>query len=667
MGFLSENERQTLAAICDTLVPELRPGTADAESAAIMAYSPARYGLAEAMEEALARVTDAESQQQLRMLLRAFDVPLVNSLTGGEWGAFRKLPLAQREAILRDWANSRLFLRRTAFQSLKRLALFLAYANPSDGQPHPVWDYISYKGPHSGSPETARTITPYEIGEGSVLLTDVLIIGSGAGGGVVAGELSAAGYEVIVVEKGGYHAEADFDGDELRANQNLYERNGALTSADTSMMVLAGSTLGGGTTINWSASFQLPHNVREEWERDYGFSGITGPEFQHSLDAVSQRLGVNCDESYPNPNNAVLERGCQALGFQVEVIPRNVKGCEDCGYCGFGCAFGAKQGTLKTYLQDAYECGAHIIVRANVRRIMHEHGQVKGAVMEVPQADGRIRLVTVRANVVVVAAGSIHTPALLQRSGLTNPHIGGDLRLHPVTAVFSTFSEPVMTWQGVPMARVSKQFADLDGHGYGVLLETAPTHPGLFGSALPWTSGRQHKKLMARVHHIANLLCITRDRYGGRVTIDRFGEPVLHYTLDPYDRQHMMRGVIEALRVHRAAGAEMIYGPHNDVIAFDNRQNGHASDARFTNFLHNVRQRGLAPNAFPMFSAHQMASCKIGGSPEQGALKPTGESWEVENLYVADASVFPTASGVNPMMTVMGLAHYIAQQIKAAT
>ena len=209
------------------------------------------------------------------------------------------------------------------------------------------------------------------------------------------------------------------------------------------------------------------------------------------------------------------------------------------------------------------------------------------------------------------------------------------------------------------MSRYSRQFADLDGRGYGVYLETAPAHPGLSASSLPWTSARNHKQLVSRIHHMANVIVLTRDYHSGRVIVDRKGIPHLDYRVHPYDLAHLQKGLVEALRVHHAAGAKTVYTGHNAQYSYSRGQNG-----SFDAFIRRVENAGLHPNAYALFSAHQMSSCRIGGSPEIGAIDPTGESYEVKNLFVADGSVLPTATGVNPMISIMGTAHYIAQQIK---
>lgn len=659
--FLTSRERRALTAICDTLVPNLVPElNTESASAAVARYNPVQGDLVDRVEAALLSVADADTQRELKLLLIAFETSMFNGVVNGSWDAFSQMPLAKREDILRTWANSRFFTQRKAFQAFKRLVLFIAYSNPlQDDEKHPIWDAIQYSGPPGGG-DAPRTIEPLQITESTTLETDVLIIGSGAGGGVVAGELSQAGLDVIVAEKGGYHAEQDFEGNEMKASETLYEKHAALTTADTSLMILAGSTLGGGTTVNWNASFVLPEMVRQEWADGYGFTDALSDDYDRSFDIVWRRMNINSDESQLNANNGKFVKGCQALGLDVEVIPRNVKGCEDCGFCNYGCSFGAKQGTLKTYLQDAHDCGARIVVQANVRRVLHQGGRVTGAIMTVRDADGNKHEVNVKAKAVVVSAGSLHSPAILMRSGLQNPHIGANLHLHPTTPIFSFFDDPIHTWRGVPMSRVVKQYSNLDGKGYGFVLEVAPAHPGLMAATLPWVGAVNHKALVSRMSYLANVITIVRDTHGGQVKLSKSGEPLYHYALHPYDRKHLQRGIIEALKVHQAAGALELYAPHNRVMRYDNRNGGD-----FVAYLRDVEALGLEPNAFPLFSAHQMSTCRIGGNAQQGAVKPSGETYEVENLFVADASVLPTATGVNPMVTIMATAHYIAQHIKA--
>jgi choline dehydrogenase-like flavoprotein len=655
MAFLTDTERRALRAIAQTLTAPADGGL----PAPLAAFDPINdTNLLAEVETAVEFATDDAAKRELKLLLNAFEQGWFQRLFGAEAQPFSQMSQAQREAVLRSWALSRLGVRRKAFQAFKRITLFLAYGNPPQGA-HPVWSVIHYPGAVNHAAGAERPSLPlFEVTGETTLTADVLVIGSGAGGGVAAAELAAAGHDVLVVEKGEYYTDAQLTGNEVQSTQTMFEKKGALTTKDTTMMILAGATLGGGTTVNWSGSLRTPDNVLEEWARDYGFEGAITPEYQASMDAVSRRVNVNTDECALNPNTAVLVKGAEALGYPVEVIPRNVKGCEDCGYCGYGCSFGAKQGTLRTFLPDAAAHGARIIARAEVRCITHERGAATGALLHVTDRQGRTHAVTVKAKAVVVAAGTINTPAILRRSGLTHYNIGANVRLHPTTVVFSVFDEPVRTWQGASLTRVVKKFNNLDGKGYGVVIETAPAHPGLTASVLPWRSAAEHKRLVSQMEHIANLIVITRDYYGGRVSIDRHGQPMVEYALHPYDRAHMQKGVLEALKIHHAAGARAIFSPHNDQTCY------RVGEGRFDDFLKYVESKGLAPSDFPLFCAHQMSSCRIAASPKIGATRPDGQLWELKNCFIVDGSALPTATGVNPMLSILTLAHYLSQGIK---
>lgn len=652
MLFLSAGQKNTLGRVADTLVPCLEAQAGEDER--LFGLRASDLNIGDLTEAKLAAVAASEKLRDIRRFLTLLENPLANFLLAGQWGRFSAMNLDERTAVLCSWGNSRFALRRRAFQSLKRVVLFLFYATMPDNNPNPTWPIFSYAELSEPAINIPRTIEPLTICEPTLLETAVLIIGSGAGGSVVAAELAATGFDVIVVEKGGYLAEMDYTRQEVAGYHTLYENEGALVTAEGSMSVLAGSTLGGGTAVNWMTSLLPPADVLAEWAV-CGFHAAASAEFHASLQAVMARMRVNTHESHANRQNALLAHGAQALGYQVDVIPRNSDGCVDCTYCNYGCIYGAKQSALKTYLQDAYDRGARIVVQAHADRILQHNGRATGAELTVVHQGQRHRL-TIKAEVVVAAAGAIHTPALLQRSGLKNRHIGRHLHLHPVTQTWGIYDEPVYSWQGAPQTRLVQDFANLDGRGYGFRLETSPGHPGSSASSLPWQSGRQHKRLVQQLHHIANHIVLTRDYHGGQVQLDRRGQPVLKYRLHPYDAAHLWQGMIASFKIHRAAGARCLIAPHNLCVTW---QPGDDFDA----FLERVRRLGFPPNGYGLFSAHQMSTCRMAAGPAQGALKPTGETYEVANLWVADGSVFPTAVGVNPMLTIMGVAHYIAGQI----
>ncbi len=642
-----------LRLICDTLAPALAVEQPDPYH--LYARPASALNVPKRLAEILHHVAP-ERVDQIKWVLDLLAQPFANALLGGDGRSFLEMDLNGRTALLRAWADSRFDLMRRVFMTFKRLTLLLFYADADADGENPNWEALGYPKP-AAPPSLPKPIQPLVFSEDTTLSTDVVIVGSGAGGGVLAAELSAVGRDVIVLEKGGYHAEADFDGYEVRSQARMFEKGGFMVSEDLSMMILAGSTLGGGTTVNWAAALRTPEHVLEEWAQDYGVD-FTDGTFQSALDAVSARIHVTEAESEANARNAVLVRGAQALGYAVKPIPRNVKGCADCGACGFGCAQGAKQGTLKTYLQDACQNNARIAVGVQVDRILIEHGAAVGVEGTAQTADGRRVQLTVKARAVVVAAGALHTPALLLRSGLTNAHIGRNLHLHPSTGAFGFYPEPINGWSGVMMSHYIPHFSNLDGQGYGVAIESAPGHPGLAAVAMPWQDGLQHKQAMARYADLANILIIARDRDSGSVRLKKDGSPAIFYKLSAYDRVHLLRGVIEALRIHYAAGADWFAAPHHRVPMY------RRDEGDFETWLAAVESAGLPSNSFILGSAHQMSSCRMAANPARGAVAPNGETFEVENLFVADASALPTASGVNPMLTIMALAHIVAQRIK---
>ncbi len=218
MAFLTPRERRALQSICETLIPVLD----HLENKPILArYQPTT--LIEQLEEAYEKAIDEDSRRELKLLLSAFEFGLFNALFGGKWQPLSEMPIPDREHVLRSWADSRLFLRRKAFQGFKRLALFLGYSNPLAGE-HPAWSEMGYSGLPNTQGDTTRHIHPLSTQENDVLTTDVLVVGSGAGGGVVAGELSASGLSVLIAEKGNSFTDAEFDGNERKANETLYEK-----------------------------------------------------------------------------------------------------------------------------------------------------------------------------------------------------------------------------------------------------------------------------------------------------------------------------------------------------------------------------------------------------------------------------------------------------------
>ena len=663
-GWLTPGEFSILETVCDTLLPSLEPPAGSSEVVAAYYRRSARdLNVAQLVAETLS-LENEQAKAQFRQLLGLLSNAVAGMMLAGSPRPFKTLPQEKREKYLTAMANSPVGQLRQGYQAIKRLATFIYFSVPNPEGVNPNWDVLDYTAPAPPPTDAPQPIKPLRITEDTTLEADAVIIGSGAGGGVVAGELAMAGKSVIVLEKGGYNNESNFTLQEAQATPELYLKRGTLTTKDLGVIVLAGSTLGGGTTINWMTSLRTPPDVLEEWEQRSGLRGhFTGSQLQESFDAVEKRINVNTENSTHNRQNQLLADGCEALGYQVGVIPRNAINCQQrCGTCGFGCRYGAKQSTMKTYLQDAYDHGARIIVHCSADKVLIESGRAVGVEAHVTGGEKTYK-VTVRAKAVIVAAGSIHSPAVLIRSGLENRHIGRHLYLHPVSTITGIYPEKVYPWQGVMQSAYSREYAHLDGN-YGYVLEVPPVHPGLIGLSTPWYSAREYREQLAQAANFATIIVLTRDKGEGTVTVDRDGEPVIDYVVSAYDRKHLLHGLRQAARVHFAAGANAINSLHNKRTRLDRPENGMVSEQQFREFDRQLERHGMAVNSIMMFTAHQMGTCRMGADHTTSVTNEHGEVHGVKNLFVCDGSLFPAPSGVNPMLSIMGLAHRVSQYIK---
>ena len=646
---LNARQRRALEDICNAFCPsgEGLP-------------SAAELGVPAAIAEAVAKNPRASERRQLAALLAAWNSPALGPLGGVGFKSFGELPERDRERALRAWGDSRLPQRRAVFQALRKAALLFYYMLPGPGGArNPAWDAIGYDGPlgpFEGAP--AKALTTTEPGPDGRLECDVVIVGSGAGGGAAAGVLAGAGLDVIVVEAGDYYDDRDFEGAELGAVTRFYMAAPTATH-DQSVGLLAGSCLGGGTVVNYTTSFRTPDEVRAEWAAQ-GVAAFRTEAYTESLDAVCDRLGVNQEYNDPSTRDQKLRAGCTALGWHIDAMPRGVRNCamgKECGYCGLGCRVGAKQSVVKTWLADANGSGTRLVVNTKIERVLVEAGAARGIAGRT--AGGRP--LTIRSRAVIVACGAIHTPALLRRSGLQNPNIGKHLRLHPATAVFGIFDEELKPWEGVMQALYSDQHRDLH-EGYGLKYETAANHPHIFVPFSPWRGGRDHYALMQAMSHSTPIGVLLRDRDGGEVRVGRDGEPVVRYKLSPFDTAHLRTGIDGAAQILEAAGARRIFSSHAKWVSYDPGRGNGAGRARF---MTDADAAGYGAAQVMLGSFHIMGSARMGGSPATAACDPTGQTWDVRDLYVMDGLSFPTASGVNPQISIQAIAHMSARGLAA--
>lgn len=623
----------TLAAVCDTFVP----ATDGLPSASTL-------GVPERIQAEIAALRRPSLSGGMDQLLDALDSPLANLALALRPIRFRDLSAPEREAYLLGWAASPIDRKRRAFQVVKRLTLLYAYG--ADGSPY--WQLAGYAPPQLDPPAPAVALRVRTPRSGEVFDTEACVIGSGAGGAVAAARLAAAGKRVVILERARLRTEEEFDGRELAGFATLFLDRGLASTADRAITLLAGSAVGGGTVVNWNTSLRLPPGVREEWRA----SGIDAAELDPHYDAVEARIDVDADESARNGPNSALERGLRALGIPCETIRRNTRGCGDCGHCTYGCRRGAKRSTMRTYLEDACRDGAELLHESEARRIVLSRGRVSEVVVRVPGGEA-----TIRAPLVALAGGSILSPALLLRSGIAVDRAGRGLRLHPFAVVAGLYDEDMLPWSGVPQSVVTHAFTGPDGAG-GFRVEAGPALPGTIASAVTWWGAGHHRRIMSEARRFAPFGGFVRDRAPGRIKVDREGEPVIAYSVGPAERVELVHAQRQMARIHAAAGARRILTLHTPPLDLER-----GGDERA--FAAELERRGIEPNRVTLLSAHQMATCPIGRSPRDSVADPDGQVWGARGVYVTDASAFPNASGVNPMLTVMALAGRTAERMLA--
>ncbi|MGD8867828.1 MAG: GMC family oxidoreductase [Gemmatimonadales bacterium] len=488
---------------------------------------------------------------------------------------------------------------------------------------------------------------------------DVVIVGSGAGGGTVAQELAPLcddGVRIVVLEKGPRLRDDEFTGREIEMAEVLYDESGGFLTADGSMSLAMGRGYGGSTIVYTGTSLLAPERVIRRWD----IPGLSFDEVQRRTHKFIDQNSVHLlHDDAINDNNKLFVRGCRRLGYRAEQFPVNVSGCKGSSLCNLGCPNAAKQGTNRVQLPRAEKAGVEVVTRCEVLRVEDRavvarvEAKSNGAPGEPsawPPGDYRIR-----ARLVILCAGAVHTPALLLRSRIpvSSRRVGHGFTCHPALILVAEHAEPITNFVGHPKSFYLDQFAEQDGF----VLETCMYFPFTTAKSLSGF-GESHAYFMRAFPRLQMILVLAIDHANAdnRVRIDRQGGPVVDYSFTPGVRNALAKGTVTSARIFFAAGARRVHVPLAAAPTL-----GAANAERIESIVDEGRIRS---GSVTVSAAHLQGGCAMGRTAADSVTDPYGQVHGVPWLFVADASLFPDAVEINPYLTIMALADRVAEGIR---
>jgi choline dehydrogenase-like flavoprotein len=460
-----------------------------------------------------------------------------------------------------------------------------------------------------------------------------VIVGTGAGGATMAAELAEAGIDVIMIEEGGYHSTKTFTAESVRALRTLYrDGGGGMTIGRPCVLYAEGRCVGGSTVVNGGMSWRTPPRVLARWASEAG--AVTERDLEPYFDEVESRLNVTLqDPETIGRDSELLKAGADALGWQIVSNRRNQLHCAGTNNCNNGCPTGAKQSMLLTNVPRALAAGARLYADCRVTRVTGSGVVARFA--------GRGPALTVRAKVVIVAGGAIQTPALLRRSGISSPsrQLGRNLAMHPNANVIAFFDEDVTGWHGVHQAFQVREFMS-----EGIIMTANNLAPPMLAAMMPG-HGRELGELMAAYNQVVTAGPLIEDTGTGRVKVIPGAGPQIFYQLADGDAARIIRGVELTAEAMFAAGANRV------ILPFDGMP-----PARTLGEVKGALARPVPRRSMRLYSIHLMGTARMSEDPRRGVVDSFGEFHGRPGLFVADASLFPTPTGLNPMETIVALA-----------
>ena len=487
---------------------------------------------------------------------------------------------------------------------------------------------------------------------------DIVIVGSGAGGGTVAAALAPLcreGLKVLVLEKGAKLEEHEYSGRELEMADALYEDAGGFLTADGTMTLAFGRAYGGSTVVYTGTSLIVPERVIRKWN----VPGLDHADVERRCRKYADENDVHLLEpDLLNDNNRLFLEGCRNGGLRAEQFPLNIRGCRGSSLCNLGCPNAAKMGTHRVQLPAAERQGVEVVTRADVLRL-EERALTVRVSAKAPGGKGlpsawELGEYRVAARAVVVAGSAVGSPALLLRSGFGArlPRLGHGFTCHPAHILVGEHERPITNDVGHP-----KSFY-LDRADEGYVLETCMYFP--FTTAKNLTGfGPAHSALMRSFAKLQMILVLALDeaRPENRVAVDAAGNPVVHYTFAPETIERMVRATRTSARIFFAAGALRVHAPSADPPLIERRDMARVDEL--------IAARHFLPGKVSVSAAHLMGGCGMGRTPADSVTDGWGRVHGVPWLRVADASLFPDSLEINPYLTVMAVADRAAEALRS--
>lgn len=501
-------------------------------------------------------------------------------------------------------------------------------------------------GPHQG------VLVFSDYGDDLSLSCDVVVVGSGPGGAVVAKELAELGRDVVLLEEGPPFGVQDF---RQEAGESMARtlREGGTRAARGSMFIptMQAIALGGGSLINSAICARSPAMVWKKWGEASGVE-LTEEEMVPHYERVERVLGVApTPDEVQGERNLRFKRGCDALGISSEPTWRNVAGCRGSAECFTGCRNGAKKSTDVSYVPPAIRAGARVYTSVRAERVLTEGRRatgIAGRVVE-PFTGRETHAVLVKAKIVVLAAGCMQTPIIMKKSGLDGPYVGAELQLHPGLAIMAVFPDPIDPWAGATQGYHSLHFLD-----EGIKLEVLWSPPAVLAARLPGL-GKDYQRHLLNYRRMAPFdVIIAADRSRGEVRVSRTGhEPDIRFDFARQDVDLIQRGLGILSDICWAAGAEAILpGIHGVPEQLDSKAESEV-----------LRTRRLEGKDTITAANHAFGTTRMSRRPKDGVVDVDGRVHEMDNLYVSDTGIFAGSPAVNPMLTCMALADRVATRI----